>query len=118
MAEKPKPEFLERVKKEMQKRFTESKKYVDSKSDDWDESWDLYNNEIPAREHEHEANLLIPKPHYIVETITPQVMNTLFGMTNFLTFKDPQLPDDVLREQEKWFMWFLRRKMKIYLRML
>jgi hypothetical protein len=118
MAVKPNDQFLDRVKKEFQKRLTESTKFVRSKLPGWEESEKLYNCEALPRQHSHESNLIIPKAHYTVETITPQVMSTYFSMSHWLTVQDPQLPDEQLRKQEMWMMWFLMTKMKIYLRTL
>ena len=72
MAKKPSEAFLEKVKKEVQSRLTESSKFVKGKQEKWDESERLYNNEVVQRERSYESNLLVPKPHYVIETITPQ----------------------------------------------
>jgi len=115
MAQKPDKEFLKRVKKEMQKRFTESKKIVDGRKDDWEVWMNAYLNEVLERQHSHESNLPISKPYYVIETLTPQVLSTIFGMAEWLTIKDPLIPDATLRTQEQWFMWFLMTKLNFYL---
>jgi hypothetical protein len=118
MAVIPNENFLELIKKEFQRRLTESSKFVKDKLPGWEESERLYDNEALPRGRSHESNLIIPKAHYTVETITPQVMNTYFSMAHWLTISDPQLPDAQLRKQEMWMMWFMMIKMKIYLRTL
>ena len=118
MAKIPSDVFLDRIKKEMQRRLNESTKFVKEKLSGWEESERLYNNEALPREHTHESNLVIPKAHYTVETITPQVMDTYFSMAHWLTIKDPQISNEELRRQELWIMWFMMTKMKVYLRTL
>src|SRR4030042_1533681 len=118
MADRPSATFLENIKKEFQANLTESSKLVQGKTKNWEDSERLYNNEALPRVHSHESNLIIPKAHYTVETITPQIMQTYFGMAQWLTIKDPDLPDSVLRQQEYWMMWFMMTKMKMYLRTL
>lgn len=117
---RPKPpskSFLENTQALLQKRYEEGKKWVDRKKPDWDDSRDMYSNIIKGREHSWEANLVIPKAYYIIQTITPQILSAIFGFADFLTMKHPQLPDSRLIRLGKWFTWFLLRKMGLYMRM-
>lgn len=76
----------------------------------------MYRNEIRRRDHSWEANLVIPKPYYIIQTITPQILGAVFGMADFITIKHPQLPDAQLIRLGRWFAWFLLRRMNFYMR--
>jgi len=116
---RPKPpnkEFLDKTKKLLQKRLDEGLKWVNAKQPDWDKYRDMYNNIIKSRDHMWEANLVIPKSYYIIQTITPQVLGAIFGMADFLTVKHPQLPDAQLIRLGRWFSWFLLRRMHMYMR--
>ncbi len=76
----------------------------------------MYHNEIRNRDHSWEANLVIPKPYYIIQTVTPQILGAVFGMADFITIKHPQLPDAQLIRLGRWFAWFLLRRMNFYMR--
>ena len=76
---KPSKDFLEKTKKLLNKRLQESAKVVDSKKSDWENYRKLYNNQIKDRTYNWESNLIIPKPHYIIQTITPQILGTEIG---------------------------------------
>ena len=116
---RPKPpdkDFLEKTRKLLQTRYTEGRKWVDSKQRDWDKYREMYRNEIVNRDHTWEANLVIPKPYYIVQTVTPQILSAIFNMADFITIKHPQMPDAELTRLGRWFAWFLLRRMNIYMR--
>jgi len=116
---RPKPpskEFLEKTKKLLQKRLDEGLKWVQAKQPAWDKYREMYHNQIRNRDHSWEANLVIPKPYYIVQTITPQILSAVFNMADFITIKHPQLPDAQLIRLGRWFAWFLLRRMNFYMR--
>jgi hypothetical protein len=116
---RPKPpdkDFLDKTKRLLQKRYDEGLKWVNTKQRDWDKYRDMYRNEIVNREHTWEANLVIPKPYYIVQTVTPQILGAIFNMADFITIKHPQIPDAQLVRLARWFAWFLLRRMNLYMR--
>jgi len=113
---KPSDAFLEKTKKLLNKRLQESAKVVDDKKADWEKYRKLYNNQIKDRSYLWESNLIIPKPHYIVQTITPQILGTVFSSADFMTIKSPKFRDDDLARMSKWFTWFLLKRMHTYVR--
>lgn len=115
---RPDEDFLKKTKKLIEKRWEEARKLVDQKRSDWDELRDMYHNEMRSRQHDWESNLIIPKPYYIVQTITPQIMQAVFGHPDFLTCKSPRLNTGDAVRLSQWFAWFLLRKMQIYPRLL
>jgi hypothetical protein len=115
---KPKKEFLEKTKELLQKRLDESAKVVQTKQSDWDKYRDWYRGDIKQREHQWESNLVIPKPFYIVQTVTPQILSAIFGTADFLTIKNPRVDSTTLTRLGKWFVWFMLRKMGFYMRAL
>ena len=116
---RPKPpskEFLDKTKQLLQKRYEEGKKWVDTLQPDWEKYRKMYKNEISRRDHSWEANLVIPKPYYIVQTITPQILSAIFGMADFITIKHPRVGDAQLVRLSRWFAWFMLRRMNLYMR--
>jgi len=114
---KPSSDFLDKTKKELQKRFTESKKIVDSKKESWKNFKNLYKTKQTPRQHTWESNLIIPKANYIISTIHPQIMTTIFAMAQWVTFKNPMMDSVRKQELEKWFVWFCERVVKLYVAM-
>jgi hypothetical protein len=111
---KPSERFLERTKEVLNHKFRESKKIVDSKKEDWKRWERWYKSEIREREHLWESNLVIPKAYTIVSSITPSIVNTIFGMPDYLNFKNPRISDDILFDFSRWYSWFSLRKMMVF----
>jgi len=116
MATPPPPSFLEKTKASLQKKFDESAKVVNTLATDWDKWMNLYRHIIKQKHHSWESNLIVPKPYSLIETFTPHVLSTVFGPREFITVRNPALPEDELRQFNKWLVWFLLSKMKIYMR--
>ena len=114
--EKPSKKFLENTKKLLNKRLQESAKVVDDKKTKWERYKDMYHNKIKGRQYLWESNLIIPKPHYIVQTITPQILGTVFNSADFMTIKSPKFRYDDLARMSRWFTWFMLKKMHVYVK--
>lgn len=112
---KPSEEFIEKVKTEMQKRYDASKNLVDSKRKDWERWDDMYKAQQTPKQYQWESNLVIPKANYIINTVHPQIMTTLFQMAQWVTFKNTGMKDTRVREVEKWFVWFAEKLVGLYL---
>ena len=112
---KPNNALLEKAQQVMQEDFTESKKIIDYKSKDWDRWESMFKSEQQTKKYDWESNLIIPKADYIIETITPQIINTIFSLAQWLTIKNPLMDEHDLRLLEKFFLWVMDRKVGFYL---
>lgn len=114
----PDKPFLKQAIKVLHKRYDMSKKVVDDIRPDIERYRAMYACEAVSKLHQWEANLVIPKARYIVDTITPQIMSTIFSKDQWLTTKNINIPDTSLMELDRWLVWFCDKYMKWYLQAL
>uniref|UniRef100_A0A6M3IKL4 Portal protein n=1 Tax=viral metagenome TaxID=1070528 RepID=A0A6M3IKL4_9ZZZZ len=108
----PSDDYLEKLVPFLQKRYDESKKVVDSKVSEWDRYRKLYRVQQAKSRNSWESNLVFPKAHYIVETIHPQILSTIFSVAQWITFKHHELDTIPI---ERWFAWFYDRVSSVYM---
>ncbi|MEO0249184.1 MAG: hypothetical protein ABIN58_06500, partial [candidate division WOR-3 bacterium] len=104
-------DFLENVRRVFQKRYDEAKAALDRRVTDWKEFEDLYDCKKSSSQHSWESNLIIPKAHYVIETLTPQVLYAIFGQPQWVSFVHPDLDTTAM---ERWFVWFCDRIVRMY----
>lgn len=114
----PDKSFLRRAMKTLNHRYMASKQVVDAITPDVKRYRDMYDCAVSSKEHRWEANLVIPKARYIVDTITPQIMSTIFSQEQWLTTKNINIPEAALAQLDKWLVWFCDKYMDWYLQAL
>lgn len=115
---KPSGRFLKRVARVLHNYYDESKTFQENALAHIDEYRDIYDCVTKSKAHEWEANLILPKGNYIIETIAPQIMSAVFSQSQWLTTKDYMVPDEALYKMDKWLVWFCDRYMNFYLQAL
>lgn len=114
----PDPAFLRRAMKTLNQRYQASKQVVESIRPDIERYRAMYDCVTSSKEHRWEANLVIPKARYIIDTITPQIVSTIFSRERWLTTKNINIPEESLALMDKWLVWFCDRYMDWYLQAL
>ena len=114
MPNKPSKKILDRALSTIKERYEASSNIVNSKKSDWKRYYEMYESEQQATKYDWESNLVIPKADYVVETITPRIMNTVFSVEEWLTVKT-QADINTQKRIQKALLWVLDKKVNFYL---
>ena len=114
MPSRPSEIILKKAQRTIIDRFEASNKIVVSKKDAWERYEKLRDSEQQAAKFNYESNLVIPKPDYIIETITPKIMNTIFSIPEWITVKSA-VPDEITRKVQQVLLWVFDKKINFYL---